>query len=145
MTMCEWNSHGTAGRVRVQYFLCILSTNIATEKVFIIFWFWLIILFIISFVSFGYYCIMFLNSDPNWRTRFLNIAFNSTKTSGSLGDKRSSEASQANEFLKSLEPSNFFFLYLLAQNVDYMALRKIVMEISKQKSARNSGLPGYRH
>ena len=126
-------------------FMCILATNIATEKVFIFLWFWFIVLFFITLTAIGYYCILFFSRDVTWRDHFLAIAVKSTKVTitsqilnmienqefqGAKNDSEKTKEDEVQMFLKDLPASKFFFLYLLGHNVDYISLKQIVQKIS---------------
>jgi len=138
MTICEWRQHGTGGHVETRHYLCILATNIATEKVFIFMWFWLIILFLITLIGIIYYGILFFSKDVAWRDRLLAVAINSTKGAKINSEKQKEE--EVHMFLKNLPPSKFFFLYLLGHNVDYNSLKMIVQKITEFEKSP----PGYR-
>ena len=56
-----------------------LPTNRITEKIFVFYWFWLIFLLVITFISLIYYSTLFFAKSPRWRDRFLAIAINDTK------------------------------------------------------------------
>lgn len=138
MTLCEWRQRGGGGGLEMKTFLCILATNIATEKVFIFLWFWFIVLFFITLTAIGYYCILFFSRDVTWRDHFLAIAVKSTK--GAKNDSEKTKEDEVQMFLKDLPASKFFFLYLLGHNVDYISLKQIVQKISDI----NACPPGYR-
>eukprot|EP00092_Neocalanus_flemingeri_P023947 GFUD01025978.1.p1 GENE.GFUD01025978.1~~GFUD01025978.1.p1 ORF type:complete len:471 (+),score=106.96 GFUD01025978.1:85-1497(+) len=141
MTLCEWKQHGQGGGLETKNYLCILATNIATEKVFIFLWFWLIILFFITLGAIMYYCILFFSKDVTWRDHFLAIAVNSTKEfQGATTDSDKMKEEEIHIFLKKLPASKFFFLYLLGHNVDYISLKLIVEKISELEK----NPPGYR-
>ena len=125
--------------------MCILATNIATEKVFIFLWFWFIILFIITFIAIGYYCILFFSRDVAWRDHFLAIAVNSTKVDecfqsevnlenqefqGARNGPEKEKEERVHIFLKNLPAAKFFFLYMIGHNVDYLSLKEIVQKIT---------------
>ena len=46
--MCVWRQVGEGGRMETLNFLCLLSTNIIIEKIFVFLWFWFVVLAVIS-------------------------------------------------------------------------------------------------
>ena len=67
MTMCVWRHFGTAGGLETQNFLCLLSTNIIIEKIFVFLWFWLVFLLLCSMGNFLYYSLLILSKNDNVR------------------------------------------------------------------------------
>ena len=67
MTMCVWRQFGTAGGLETQNFLCLLSTNIVIEKIFVFLWFWLVFLLLCSMGNFLYYSLLILSKNDNVR------------------------------------------------------------------------------
>ena len=67
MTMCVWRHFGTAGSLETQNYLCLLSTNIIIEKIFVFLWFWLIFLLLSSLCNFLYYSMLILSKNENVR------------------------------------------------------------------------------
>ena len=71
---CDGNS---CPRQKTLYFrphLCLLSTNIIIEKIFLFLWFWLLFLLIVSLVSLAYFCVMAFSRNHNVRMYFLSFA-----------------------------------------------------------------------
>ena len=69
MTMCVWRQFGTAGGLETQNFLCLLSTNIIIEKIFVFLWFWLVFLLLCSMGNFLYYSLLILSKNDNVRNK----------------------------------------------------------------------------
>jgi len=140
MTVCDWHQRGTGGHHETTQYMCILATNIATEKIFIFLWFWFIVLFLITLGAICYYSILFYSRDITWRDHFLSIAVNDTKEfQEAKSDSERTKEEMCHIFLKNLPACKFFFLYLLGHNVDYCSLKEIVQKISDISSQP----PGY--
>ena len=56
--MCIWRQFGTAGGFETHNYLCLLSSNIIIEKIFVFLWFWLLFLLLSSVVNFLYYFLL---------------------------------------------------------------------------------------
>ena len=78
MNSCKWRQFGSGGDIKTTHYLCILSVNRMSEKIFLLFWFWFMVLMIISICNIVYYAIMFFSKNVKWRDRFLAIAINET-------------------------------------------------------------------
>ena len=65
--MCVWRHFGPAGSLETQNYLCLLSTNIIIEKIFVFLWFWLIFLLLSSLCNFLYYSMLILSKNENIR------------------------------------------------------------------------------
>ena len=71
--MCVWRHFGTAGSLETQNYLCLLSTNIIIEKIFVFLWFWLIFLLLSSLCNFLYYSMLILSKNENVRKVQCNV------------------------------------------------------------------------
>ena len=60
-------------------FLCLLSTNIIIEKIFVFLWFWFMFLTLSSLVNFLYYAMLLFSRNENIRNYFLAFAVSSRK------------------------------------------------------------------
>ena len=121
-----------------------LPTNRITEKIFVFYWFWLIFLLVITFISLIYYSTLFFAKSPRWRDKFLAIAINDTKVRRSLQSwlvyleqefqmARSrgemTRQKEVHEYLAEMPATHFFFLYLVGLNVDYGTLKDLSHEM----------------
>jgi len=113
-----------------------LATNRITEKIFVFYWFWLGLLFIITLLSFIYYCTMFCSTSVRWRDRFLAIAINDTKDAKNQDDL--SHQDKVHKHLGTMSATKFFFLYLVGQNVDYETLKALSHKIYELSNVENS-------
>ena len=67
LAMCKWRQFGTGGGIETTNYLCMLNSNIITEKIFNILWFWLLFLTITSFFNFSYYAIVIFSKNDTIR------------------------------------------------------------------------------
>ena len=138
MTNCLWKQHGTAGHYETRLYMCILATNIVTEKVFVFLWFWLIFLIINSACVALYYGLLLFSNNEGVRYYFLAFAVKTTRKKIRYDDKHGtleqeiSEGKKVNKYLSKLPSTNFFFLYCLANNVDYSTLQDILRGVSEK-------------
>ena len=135
MTLCDWNTSGTAGGPQSTMFLCLLATNILTEKVFVFLWFWFFLLLIISTVVLVYFCLMLFSNSEHIRNYFLAFTIRMKVSKLRIkDDNEKDEKKKVVKYLRTLPATNFFFLYLLASNVDYRCLQDLLREIAKKKT-----------
>ena len=67
LSMCIWRQVGEGGRMETMNFLCLLSTNIIIEKIFVFLWFWFMFLTLSSLVNFLYYAMLLFSRNDNIR------------------------------------------------------------------------------
>jgi len=136
ITTCTFEAFGTGGGRTADQHLCLLATNIVTEKVFIFLWFWLLFLLCVSTTAFVYYSILLLCGNETLRTFFLAFTtrLRLSKLVGLTAGERSKkerEHGQVDKYLRSLPAPNYFFLYLLSSNIDFSILQEILVQISQ--------------
>ncbi len=59
VTKCTWHSYGPSGTIVRQDTLCVLAWNIINEKIYVFFWFWLVLLAIITGCALVYRLVSF--------------------------------------------------------------------------------------
>ena len=69
VTKCTFNTFGASGSVQIHDAICVLPLNIVNEKVYVVLWFWLVILTIISGLAIVYR--LFVVLFPALRTTLL--------------------------------------------------------------------------
>jgi len=110
MTACTWHQFSSGGGPETQNHLCILATNIATEKVFVFLWFWYLILLVTSLGSFLYYSYLLFTRDVNWKLYFLNM-----DTAKDLGDGGGMTENSCRMYVKEMSLGQFFLLYMFGK------------------------------
>jgi len=131
MTGCTWQQFGSGGHPEEITYLCILATNVATEKVFIFLWFWYLLLVPISFCSFLYYSALFLSRDEDWRIFSLKI----TRSKDECNELVGSDECSWVDYIKEMSSGQFFLLYLLAQNIEPCIMHKLVKGMAEAKNS----------
>eukprot|EP00092_Neocalanus_flemingeri_P075203 GFUD01093128.1.p1 GENE.GFUD01093128.1~~GFUD01093128.1.p1 ORF type:complete len:245 (-),score=59.73 GFUD01093128.1:47-682(-) len=135
MTLCDWNTLGTAGGGQTISYLYLLATNIMTEKIFVFLWFWLILLLIVSAVVLVYFFLMLFSGSEHIRNYFLAFAIRMKVSKLRIKDiNEKDDKKNVVKYLRQLPSTNFFFLYLLASNIDYRCLQDLLKEIAKKKT-----------
>jgi len=134
MTLCEWKTLGTSGYDQFRSFICLLATNIITEKVFVFLWFWLFFLLIVSTCVIVYFCLMLFSKSEHIRNYFLAFAIRMRVSKLRQTDiNEKDDKKKVINYLGKLPSTNFFFLYLLASNVDTRCLQDLLREIADRK------------
>jgi len=134
MTLCDWEYIGTAGHDASTRYMCILATNIITEKIFVFLWFWLLLLLVISTIVLLYFSLMLFSNNENIRNYFLAFTIRMRVSKLRIRDTtEKDEKKKVVKYLRKLPSTNFFFLYLLASNVDYRCLQDLLKEIEQRK------------
>lgn len=110
ITKCKYHNYGPAGSYQIHDFLCILPLNVLNEKLFLILWFWLIFLVIISFFVLIY---RFLFVFPKLRAYIL------------LAQIRCFDLKQTTKIIDSISFGSFFVLYLIGKNVHPMVFKEL--------------------
>merc|ERR1712080_25938 len=130
MVMCQWRQFGSGGHQEIQNHICMLATNVVTEKLFIFLWFWLNFLLVLSAISFVYFSLLLFSGSERVRNYFLMFAVRvkPSKFEGAL-EKRSKEERLIGNFLRRLPAANFLFLYILSGNVDHRTLLAILFQL----------------
>lgn len=115
-TKCEMQFFGTSGSAASVDGLCVLALNVLNEKVYLVLWFWLIFLSVLTTVVFiGRLALMLVCS---FRVPMLQhkaqCKFGKAVTLG----------------INQLRVGDFFLLSLLARNMDVVALRLLLKELA---------------
>lgn len=117
ITKCTFHKYGSSGDVQKHDALCLLPLNIINEKIFIVMWFWFVILAVLGGALLLYRLIILISGQA----RYLLLSCAASLTS--------------RNDIKSLIPSftygDWFLLYLLADNIDNLHFRRVVMQLKK--------------
>jgi len=132
-TGCTWRQFGSGGYPKERTYLCILATNVATEKVFIFLWFWYLVLFLISLGSFLYYSALLLSRDVDWRIFCLKIT-RTREECNQEGMIHNNECCWV-DYIKEMSSGQFFLLYLLAKNIEPCLMHKLVQGMAQARSS----------
>lgn len=124
MAKCTYYKYGPSGDIQWLDALCILPLNVLNQKVFLILWYWLFILLIISFFCILYRAVfMFV---PIFRIYLLRA------------QARKLEGKKAKFIVKKLSYGDFFVLYRVGKNVNQNVYREIVLSVYDYLAARGT-------
>ncbi|XP_054714875.1 innexin inx2-like [Uloborus diversus] len=104
MTKCVFYDYGSSGDVQKVDALCLLPLNILNEKIFIILWFWMVFLCVVSAITLFY--------------RFLLAAMPMLRYCVLVNRAPQASKGALDRLVGSSGLSDWFVLYLLAENID---------------------------
>ncbi|CAG9860730.1 unnamed protein product [Phyllotreta striolata] len=112
LAKCHYYKFGPSGDMQLLDALCILSLNVLNQKVFLLLWYWLLVLLIVSFLSVLYRALFLF--VPVFRTYLLRA------------QARRLENKKAKYIVRKLSYGDFFILYRLGKNVNQNTYRDVV-------------------
>lgn len=129
LTKCRFHRYGPSGDIQAFDNLCILPLNIFNEKAYLLLWWWMLFVGIITSIAIVYnaFSILF------YKARYYSLsAFNRMVPEGPY-----------KKVLDSISYGDWFLLYLLSKNLDPFHYREIIVQlaerIDKGKSGRTTG------
>jgi hypothetical protein len=125
MTKCRFHKFGPSGDVQKYDNLCILPLNILNEKGYLIIWYWLLILGIMSSIAVVYKCLVI--GFPASRYYLLHT-FNRMVPSKSFYT-----------VLDKVSYGDWFLLYLLSKNLDPFHYRDVVIQLADRLDQDRTG------
>lgn len=116
LTKCRLHYFGNSGTVQNIDSLCVLALNIFNEKIYFFLWFWLVTLFVVTVIVFCFRSVLLF--IPRFRAPFFQ--------------RRAHTINEADieKIVSNICTSDFFFLTLLAKNLDITALRLFLSQFS---------------
>ncbi|KAG6448968.1 hypothetical protein O3G_MSEX005805 [Manduca sexta] len=117
LTKCWLRSYGPSGSLQIKDRLCVLPLNIVNEKIFVILWFWLIALVLVSTLAILFRVLVF--SLPPLRTMM------------TMGQLRNVKRSLVSRIVRKFGFGDWFILYLLGKNMNPIIYRDLIIELSK--------------
>lgn len=118
VTKCTFNKYGPSGTVQNFDGLCVLPLNVINEKIYIFLWFWFIILSLVTLIGFLYRILVLLT--PKLRYFVLCI-----QTKMTLNH-------QIKDILSTFQMGDWFILYLISKNADYVVFRDIILDLASK-------------
>lgn len=110
ITKCKYQNYGPGGSYQSHDFLCILPLNVLNEKLFLILWFWLMFLVIVSFFVLVYRLLFVF---PKLRAYIL------------LAQIRYFDLKQTTKIVDSISFGGFFVLYVIGKNVNPVVFKEL--------------------
>jgi hypothetical protein len=123
MTKCTFHKFGPSGEIEKHDAMCILPLNIVNEKIYIFLWFWLLLLFIMTFLVVVYR--IFIIVSPKMRAYLLFVRYRLVKKEC------------INVIIKKTKMGDWFLLYMLGQNIDSIIFKEVVHELARKLGYHN--------
>ncbi|XP_032522993.2 innexin inx2-like [Danaus plexippus] len=118
LTKCWLRNYGPSGSMQLKDFLCVLPLNIVNEKIFVVLWFWLIFLALVSTVAVLFRIVVFCL--PPLRTFMI------------MGQIRYVKKQVISKVVKRFSFGDWFILYLLGKNMNPIIYKDLIIELSKE-------------
>lgn len=115
ITKCKYFRYGSSGTLEIRDALCVLPLNILNEKLFLVLWFWLFFLALMSLLALIY--------------RTVVIVFPRARVYLLTAQARYIDFRQAELIIKRLTYGDFFVLYHVGKNVNPIIYRDLVISI----------------
>jgi len=132
VTKCTFHKYGPSGTVEKKDGLCVLPLNIINEKIYILIWFWLVFLAVVTGLVLLYRFALILGAQ-------IRVAIIATK--GTKKTKRSDveailEAeSDSRGFLGRL--GDWLVLYFVTRNLNALVVNDLITELHKKEASNN--------
>jgi len=132
VTKCTFHKYGPSGTVEKKDGLCVLPLNIINEKIYILIWFWLVFLAVVTGLVLLYRFALILGTQ-------IRVAIIATK--GTKKTKRSDveailEAeSDSRGFLGKL--GDWLVLYFVTRNLNALVVNELIGELHKEEASKN--------
>ena len=121
VTKCTFNTFGASGTGQIHDAICVLPLNIVNEKVYVILWFWLVVLTIVSALVLVYR--LFVVLSQGMRTTLLRAR------------ARLVPAKQVEAVAGDLSLGDWFLLYQLGKNLDPLIFREVLEDLGRAIAA----------
>ncbi|XP_037079480.1 innexin inx2-like, partial [Pollicipes pollicipes] len=129
LTKCAFQTFGVSGTVQELDALCVLALNIFNEKIYLLLWFWLWAVAVITsavFVGRSFFMLM-----KRFRPQMFQRRALTTRTA------------DIDDVVHNISVGDYFFLSLLAKNLDITAFRLFLAQLAKvtrrRRQARQKG------
>ena len=123
---CVFRKYGISGTVETHDALCVLPLNILNEKIYIFLWFWMIMLFVLTFMVLVYRT--FIVFSPRMRAYLLYIRFRLVKKEC------------INVIIKKTRFGDWFLIYMLGQNIDSIIFKEVMHELARKLGYHNKDI-----
>lgn len=121
LTKCTFHKYGHSGTIEKHDALCLLATNIISEKIYVFLWFWLIILAVLT-ACYLIYTIAII-AVPSLRRTMLQ---RNAKTGYSSKDDR------LDLLMRKADLGDWFLIFLLSKNLDSILFREFISQLTEK-------------
>lgn len=118
ITKCTFHKYGPSGTIEKHDAMCVLALNIINEKIYVMLWFWLIILAILT-ALYTLYVIAVLMVPSMRRTMLERNAKTDYKD-------------RIDILMKKAELGDWFVLFLLSKNIDSILFRDFIARLTEK-------------
>lgn len=118
VTKCYFHMYGKSGELEKHDAICVLPLNVVNEKIYIFLWFWFVILCLLTALVLIFRVVIF--SCHRMRIFLLHVRF------------RMIPRDQISDLVRRTEIGDWFLFYMLAQNVDSLIFKEIIIDLSKR-------------
>jgi len=130
VTKCSMQKFGPTGTIQRHDAICILPINIINEKIFVVLYFWLMTIGIITLISVVYNSFVWIS--PGLRNMMIR--------SGGAHAVRTHTLKKLDDISRYLQVGDWFLLYTLSRNLDPVVWSELVAELHQiLKEGRKSG------
>lgn len=120
LTKCTFHKYGPSGSIEKHDAMCLLATNIISEKIYVFLWFWLIILAVLTALYLIYTIAVVL--VPGMRKTMLQ---RNAKTAYSNDDR-------LDLLMKKADIGDWFLIFLLSKNLDSILFREFISMLTEK-------------
>jgi len=121
VSKCSFHKYGPSGTVERHDGLCVLPLNIINEKIYIFLWFWFILIASITGLFLLYRLAVLMGAGI--RTAMIQAR------SGRVSREKISDIVSEPGLTYFQQVGDFFLLYLIAKNMDEVAMKELIIEL----------------
>jgi len=121
VSKCSFHKYGPSGTIERHDGLCVLPLNIINEKIYIFLWFWFILIASITGLFLLYRLAVLMGAGI--RTAMIQAR------SGRVSREKISDIVSEPGLTYFQQVGDFFLLYLIAKNMDEVAMKELIIEL----------------
>lgn len=133
VSKCTFHKYGPSGTVERHDGLCVLPLNIINEKIYIFLWFWFILIASITGLFLLYRLAVLMGAGI--RTAMIQAR------SGRVSREKISDIVSEPGLTYFQQVGDFFLLYLIAKNIDEVAMKELIIELHSTLKPAYSDAP----
>ncbi|XP_043206572.1 innexin inx2-like [Amphibalanus amphitrite] len=126
VTKCKFWKYGPSGTVQKHDALCVLALNIINEKIYVMLWFWLVILSILSGLALLYRLLTIFSSST--RARLLR------QHGGVLGPNTETTRDTVDRLIPRFQYGDWYLMHSLGKSMGNLTFTDVLKALEKQLS-----------